>query len=45
MKIVVINGTEYKGCTYQIKEFFLSVLRDENEIAEFYLPKDMPQNL
>ena len=42
MKIVVINGTELKGCTYRIKETFLSVLRDGNEITEFYLPKDLP---
>ena len=42
MKIVVINGTEIKGCTYQIKEAFLSVLREGNEITEFYLPKDLP---
>ncbi|WRS27169.1 flavodoxin family protein [Oscillospiraceae bacterium MB08-C2-2] len=42
MKITVINGTEVKGCTYQIKEAFLESLRAENEIKEFYLPKDMP---
>lgn len=42
MKIVVVNGTEIKGCTYQIKEVFLSVLRDGNEITEFYLPRDLP---
>lgn len=42
MKIVVINGTEVKGCTYTIKEIFLSQLRDGNDITEFYLPKDLP---
>lgn len=42
MKITVINGTEIKGCTYQIKEGFLDILRDGNEIVEFYLPKDLP---
>jgi NAD(P)H-dependent FMN reductase len=42
LNIVVINGTEIKGCTYQIKEVFLSVLRDGNKITEFYLPKDLP---
>lgn len=42
MKIVVINGTEVKGCTYHIKEIFLEELRDSNEITEFYLPKDLP---
>lgn len=42
IKIVVINGTEIKGCTYHIKETFLSVLRNGNQITEFYLPKDLP---
>lgn len=42
MKIVVINGTEVKGCTYHIKEAFLEGLRKSNEIQEFYLPRDLP---
>lgn len=42
MKITVINGTEKKGCTYHIKEAFLELLRNGNEITEFYLPKDLP---
>ena len=42
MKIVVINGTEVKGCTYHIKEAFLERLQTGNEIQEFYLPKDLP---
>ena len=42
MKITVINGTEIKGCTYHIKEAFLSGLRQNSEITEFTLPKDMP---
>ena len=42
MKITVINGTEVKGCTYNIKELFLKDLRNGNEITEFYLPKDLP---
>lgn len=42
MKITVINGTEVKGCTYHIKESFLEVLHDGNEITEFYLPRDLP---
>ena len=32
MRITVINGTEVKGCTYNIKELFLQDLRDGNEI-------------
>ena len=42
MKIVVINGTEIRGCTYNIKEIFLEDLREKHEIVEFYLPKDLP---
>lgn len=42
MKIVVINGTEIKGCTYHTKEEFLKPLRGENVVIEYYLPKDMP---
>ncbi len=42
MRIVVINGTEVKGCTYQIKEIFLNGLQQGNEISQFYLPKDLP---
>lgn len=42
MKIAVFNGTEVKGCTYHIKETFLSVLREGNEITEFYFPTALP---
>lgn len=42
MKIVVINGTQVKGCTYAIKEGFLDCLREGNTITEFYLPVDFP---
>lgn len=42
MRIVVINGTEVKGCTFHMKETFMSALKDKNEIIEFYLPRDMP---
>lgn len=42
MKITVINGTEVKQCTYQIKEVFLNSLKDTNEVTEFYLPRDLP---
>jgi multimeric flavodoxin WrbA len=43
MNIVVINGTEVKGCTYRIKESFLEPLRTAHRIREFYLPKDCPK--
>ncbi|MCR4792954.1 MAG: NAD(P)H-dependent oxidoreductase [Lachnospiraceae bacterium] len=42
MKITVINGTEKKGVTYNLKEIFLEQFRDRAEITEFYLPKDGP---
>ena len=42
MNIAVINGTEIKGCTYNIKEIFLNNFRDGNKVVEYYLPKDLP---
>lgn len=41
MKCVVINGMEQRGCTYNLKEIFLSELKP-TELKEFYLPKDAP---
>lgn len=41
MKCVVINGTEVRGCTYNLKEIFLDELKP-TELKEFYLPKDGP---
>lgn len=43
MRIVIINGTPVKGCTYQLKEIFLNAVKDGNEITEFTLPKDLPE--
>ncbi len=42
MKITVINGSEKRGVTYQLKESFLKAFGDGAEITEFYLPKDCP---
>ena len=42
MKITVINGTEKKGVTYQLKEMFLEEFQGKAEITEFYLPRDCP---
>jgi multimeric flavodoxin WrbA len=42
MKITVINGTQQKGCTYVMKELFLSSLGDGHDITEYYLPRDCP---
>lgn len=41
MKVVVINGKEIKGCTYNLKQMFLEELKPE-EVVEYYLPKDGP---
>lgn len=42
MKITVINGTEKRGVTFQLKEIFLEPFREKSEITEYYLPKDCP---
>jgi len=42
MKIVVINGTKNKGCTYQMKNMFLESLGKGHEIKEYVLPDDAP---
>ena len=42
MNITVINATEKKGVTYNLKEIFLEQFRGKAEITEFYLPKDGP---
>jgi multimeric flavodoxin WrbA len=43
VKIVIINGTGVKGCTYHIKEIFLNAVKNGNEINEFTLPKELPE--
>lgn len=42
MNITVINGTEKQGVTYRLKEIFLSELRNQANITEYYLPRDCP---
>lgn len=42
MNLVVITGTQQKGVTRNIKEFFVDELQNGNEITEFVLPKDGP---
>ncbi|MGG7176675.1 flavodoxin family protein [Clostridium paraputrificum] len=42
-KIAVIHGVQRKGSTYNITQQFLEKLSDnENDIKEFFLPKDEP---
>ena len=42
MKLVVITGTDLKGCTYRLKEAFLEPPRGDHDIVEFSLPRDAP---
>jgi len=42
MNITIINGTEQKGCTYAMKEMFLSAMGDNHVITEYELPRDCP---
>jgi len=42
MNIIVINGTEQKGCTFAMKELFLASIGDGYSITEYYLPHDCP---
>ena len=42
MKITIINGTEHKGCTFAMKEKFLSEMGGGHTITEYFLPRDCP---
>ena len=43
MKTVIIYGVEHKGCNYNTVQLFKEQLNiNENELTEFYLPKDLP---
>lgn len=45
MRVVVINGVEYRGCNYHMKEIFLKSLREkvgEIELTEYNLPSACP---
>lgn len=42
MKITVVNGTSLRGITYKLKEIFLDNFRGNDEITEFFLPRDCP---
>ncbi len=41
MKITVINGQNHKGSTYHIGKLLTDKLAQENEITEFFLPRDL----
>jgi multimeric flavodoxin WrbA len=43
MKTVIIYGTEHKGSNYNVIQLFKEQLNiNENELTEFFLPKDLP---
>jgi multimeric flavodoxin WrbA len=42
MNITVITGTEHKGCTYALKELFLSALGGGHNVTEYVVPRDCP---
>lgn len=45
MKITVIYATQRKSksSTYNIAQQFIRNLSEQNEVREFFLPKDMPE--
>ena len=43
MNVVMINGQNHKGSTYNIGKILALHLTDEKNIREFFLPKDLPK--
>lgn len=41
MKIAVFNGQNHRGSTYHIGKMLVDSISGENEITEFFLPKDL----
>ncbi len=41
MKIVMLNGQNHKGSTYHIGRMIVDKVSGENEIKEFFFPKDL----
>ena len=41
MKIVMLNGQNHKGSTYHIGRMIADKIEGENEITEFFFPKDL----
>ncbi|MCL2343641.1 MAG: NAD(P)H-dependent oxidoreductase [Firmicutes bacterium] len=42
MNITVINGTEHRGCTFAMKELFLTAMGEGHAVTEYVLPRDCP---
>ena len=43
MKIVMLNGQNHKGSTYHIGRMIADRIEGENEITEFFFPRDLNQ--
>ena len=43
MKVTIINGQNHKGSTYHIGKMLARYLTDEQNITEFFVPKDLPK--
>lgn len=41
MKIVMLNGQNHKGSTYHIGRLIVDKIEGENEITEFFFPRDL----
>lgn len=41
MKIVIINGQNHKGITYNMAKLVVDKITAEKEVTEFFLPKDL----
>ena len=41
MKIVMLNGQNHKGSTYHIGRMIVDKVSGENEVKEFFFPKDL----
>lgn len=42
MKIAIFNGSDKKGCTWNLKNMFMDSLGNGHEVVEFFMPKDLP---
>lgn len=43
MKITIIHGQNHKGCSYHVSRSLVEKLTTDDNISEFFLPKDMPE--
>ena len=43
MKVTIINGQNHRGSTYQIGRILALSLTQEENITEFFLPRDLPK--